>query len=535
MNQGSFWTSQRLGEVGLRIFNLCLVISDESSENIFSELFSQCSDLLAGTTEMSAAKSAVEESLRSLKEKKILRVTPGFRFKCWRVPETLRQHCRNFLQKNSTEEIRNDLSAIAWKCLGRSATQTTKWKDHVKQWDLGTILVGNCSAAVRWCDVIQKSLRPVDTSWSALGQLCEHHSAYTTAATLYETEYQWQQGGIARGNRVETTLRLARMYLLTNISDKAEEKRIEAMEMFESFQSFPVWLLVDVLRLQASLSASQGKLDAATKSLESVLNLEPPSGTGGGDDDEIDSNNHLTILSALRDLSTYLAQRGEYDSAKFILQRALYALEQRRQSNQPAALALLDSLAGLNRQQGELRQAEWYYLKAQRLMELWLGRGHPSVALCQSRRGVVVGLRGGLAEARSLLAEALATACDGLGACHPNVLRIREQLAICMVLQGHYADARCELDSLPKQFAHRRIGYHLAVLRDMEAGVPVIKYENHWRQALELDDDEANGIGPFKRMCHITTQPQSTTRVHRHRSLGSARDPGAPRAAVRSD
>ncbi|RSM04737.1 hypothetical protein CDV31_009904 [Fusarium ambrosium] len=424
-----------LGEVALRILSLCLVLSDESTQGIWSEVFHHCGDFLAAPSETAVAKPEIEHALRHLITKQILESTPGSRLRYLRVRRAIRTECKLHLQSSPDRPSTHDLATMAWACLERSTITTSRWSDRIEQWDLETSLVENCSAAVRWCANVNESLWSLDANLSILGELCERHSVWSTATTLYESDYRrrlWCPSHLTITDcsiGVETEFRLARTYFLTGAVDKAEEKCSEAIRLIKkkTYQA-PKLIVVDTFRLEAALTACQGRVATATTKLEDLLGRVGNCDHSDGDSDNGDKEKkcHAAFLSIVRDLSNHLASCGDYGSAASLLQRALLTERRQKRQNQPTILLLLESMATLYRWQGELRLAERCYSDAQSLTDLWLGNYHPTAALRRAKRGVIVGLQGRPKEAAGLFQDALDTARSCLGERHEDVRYIQE-------------------------------------------------------------------------------------------------------------
>ncbi|RMJ13487.1 hypothetical protein CDV36_006868 [Fusarium kuroshium] len=511
----AIWVLQELDEVGLRILSLCLVLSDESTRGIWSEVFHSCGDLLAAPGGTATAKSVIEHALWRLIATQILEPTPGSRFGYLRVRKNIRTDCRLHLQSSLDGPSTHDLVIMAWACLERSAMTTSKQNDHIEQWDLGTSLVENCSAAVRWCANVEESLWSLDTNLGVLGQLCERHSAWSTATTLYESEYQrqmWRPSLLSITDSsvgVETAFRLARIYFLSGVIDKAEEKCDEAIKLIkkETYNGTE-FIVLDAFRLEAALMASRGRMATAAAKLEDLLVSVDGCDQSDEDDDDGDKKKdfHAAILPIVRDLSYYLACRGDFGSAASLLQRALLTEQRQKRQSQPTILLLLESMAALYRQQGELRLAERCYSDAQSLTDHWLGDCHPSAALRRAKRGVIVGLQGRPKEAVRLFEDALYTARSCLGERHQDVRYIQEYLILCLAADGQYELAMCELQDLEKKVDEapegsdesptRRIRQYKEALRDANAGEGAKSgFSQNWLWQLELVKDEVGGVG----------------------------------------
>ncbi|UPK99882.1 hypothetical protein LCI18_010817 [Fusarium solani-melongenae] len=504
-----------LDEVGLRILSLCLVLSDESTQGIWSEVFHHCGDLLAAPSKTAIAKSAIEHALRHLIKKQILEPTPGSRFRYLRVRRAIWTECRLHLQSNPDRRATHDLVTMAWACLERLAITTSKWSDHTEQWDLRTSLVENCSAAVRWCANVEESLWLLDADLSILGELCERHSAWSTAITLYESDYRRQLWlpsqlpitGSSIG--VEAAFRLARTYFLSGVIDKAEEKCGEAITLIKkkAYQA-PNLIVVDAFRLEAALTAYRGRMATATAKLEDLLGSvgDCDHSDEDGDNGDWEKKCHAAFLSIVRDLSNYLARCGDYGTAASLLRRALLVERRQKLQNQPTILLLLESMAALYRRQGELRQAEHCYSDAQSLTDLWLGDCHPSAALRRVKRGVIVGLQGRPKEAAGLFQDALDTARSCLGERHQDVRYIQEYLILCLAADGQYASALNEIQNLEKnigvapgesdQSPTRRIEqYREALMHANATEKAESSFKQNWLLQLEMVKDEVGGVG----------------------------------------
>lgn len=454
---------------------------------------------------LATAKSKTEDALQYLKERGVLELwkTHRSRIEFLRVHKPIKQHCLSPPEPSNRDEI-----TLAWACLEKTVRWTLQQKGSMEQWDLGSSLVESCSAVVRRCYEIQESLESLGVNSILLGELCERHSAYSTAATLYESAYSQSRSKSCEYEPssfsvdVEAAHKLARIYYLSGVMDKAEEKSDETIKLIGESHKASKVLSLDAFRLDAALNAAKGNLETATKKLEKLL--EDLSGYDRDSDARGDSiDDYAAFLSVVRDLAKYLVHSGDYKKASLLLQRALLSQKRRTRQNQPILLALHEAMAILYRRQGEPREAESHYLDANAIINLWVGDRHPYAALNLASRAVAIGLQGRNKEATGLFKAALGKARYCLGIQQQELCHIQELLVLCLAAGGHYESAITELLELEQNLNSisgdsirtpmTRVRHHKKSLENSKIGRGDRCHKDQWLKELELVEDEVSG------------------------------------------
>jgi tetratricopeptide (TPR) repeat protein len=133
--------------------------------------------------------------------------------------------------------------------------------------------------------------------------------------------------------------------------------------------------------------------------------------------------------SLLNRMGGYLRQRGEYEQAEPLYQRALALRERMLGPEHTDTATSLNDLAVLYYSQGKYEQAEPLYQRALAIDEKAYGSDHPDVATDLSNLAFLYKNQGKYEQAEPLYQRALAICERVLGSDHPSTVTIRENYA----------------------------------------------------------------------------------------------------------
>ncbi len=137
----------------------------------------------------------------------------------------------------------------------------------------------------------------------------------------------------------------------------------------------------------------------------------------------------------------YLDDRGHYEQAEPLYQRALATFERVLGPEHPSTLSTVNSLVNLYAEQGKYEQAEPLYQRALATFERVLGPEHPSTLSIVNNLANLYAEQGKYEQAEPLYQRALATFERVLGPEHPSTLSIVNNLAVLYRNQGKYEQA----------------------------------------------------------------------------------------------
>jgi tetratricopeptide (TPR) repeat protein len=143
----------------------------------------------------------------------------------------------------------------------------------------------------------------------------------------------------------------------------------------------------------------------------------------------------------LHQAGVFLRDRGLYEQAEPLLQRALTMNEQITGSGHPETARSLNDLAWLYYHQGRYEQAEALYQRALVIREQVLGAHHPDTATTLNDLALLYENQGKYEQAGPLLERALTIREEVLGSEHLDVGESLNNLAILYYLQGKYEQA----------------------------------------------------------------------------------------------
>ena len=153
---------------------------------------------------------------------------------------------------------------------------------------------------------------------------------------------------------------------------------------------------------------------------------------------------HLSFPQAVRLLhqaGIYLRDRGLYEQAEPLLQRALRISEQVFSPEHPDTAQLLNDLGWLYYHQGKYEQAEALYKRSLVIRERILGAFHPDTATTLNDLALLYEDHELYEQAEPLLQQALAIREHVLGSNHPDVAEGLNNLALVYYKQKKYEQA----------------------------------------------------------------------------------------------
>jgi tetratricopeptide (TPR) repeat protein/transcriptional regulator with XRE-family HTH domain len=150
---------------------------------------------------------------------------------------------------------------------------------------------------------------------------------------------------------------------------------------------------------------------------------------------------HPQAATILNDLGWFYYLQGKYEQAEPLLQQALAIYEQVLGPEHSDIAITLNNLAWLYMQQGRYAEAELLYQRSLNIREKVLGDLHPETARSLNDLGWLYYLQGKYEQAEPLLQRALAIRERALGPTHPDVGESLNNLAILYYFQGKYEQA----------------------------------------------------------------------------------------------
>ena len=149
---------------------------------------------------------------------------------------------------------------------------------------------------------------------------------------------------------------------------------------------------------------------------------------------------HPDVSASLNDLATLYYLQGRYDEAEPLLKRALTIRETTLAGDHPDIATSLNDLAFWYYQQGRYSEAESLHARALTIREKALAPDHPDVATSLNDLGVLYHRQGRFGESEAHLARALAIRTKALGPDHPEVATSLNDLANLHFQQEHYEE-----------------------------------------------------------------------------------------------
>jgi tetratricopeptide (TPR) repeat protein len=150
---------------------------------------------------------------------------------------------------------------------------------------------------------------------------------------------------------------------------------------------------------------------------------------------------HPDTAYSLNSLARLYRAQGSYAEAEPLFQRALAICEQELGPHHPNTATSLNHLASLYQDQGKYAEAEPLFQRALVIYEQQLGSDHLDMAGSLNNLALLYRDKGKSAEAEPLLRHALAVFEQELGPHHPNTATSLHSLAWLYQAQGKYAEA----------------------------------------------------------------------------------------------
>jgi tetratricopeptide (TPR) repeat protein len=212
--------------------------------------------------------------------------------------------------------------------------------------------------------------------------------------------------------------------------------------------------------------------------------------------------------------STYLRERGQYQQARPLAERAVALTEAALGPQHVEAAWRHDNLGLVLQAQGDLASARKQYERALEISETTLGPDHPTVGTYRNNLGGVLQDQGDLAGARKQYERALEISETALGPDHPTVGTWRNNLGLVLRDQGDLAGARKQLE--------RALEIGEAALGPDHPHVGT--YRNNLGSVLQAQGDLAGARKQYERALEIsetTLGPDHPTVGTRRNNLGS--------------
>jgi tetratricopeptide (TPR) repeat protein len=212
--------------------------------------------------------------------------------------------------------------------------------------------------------------------------------------------------------------------------DRAEAELTAAVKVAEAFGKTDERLGVSLGRL-AQVYAMQGKYAEAIGPAKRLL--EAREAALGPD--------HLNVADALNNLAGLYMDTDQPKKAKPLLERALAICQGDERTHERLRAIVLDNLAELERDQGNLDAAETAARKALALRKAHFGESHPWYAKSRETVGTIHLARGEAAEAEEAFRECLSIRRMKMGWNRPVIIRSLVHLAAACKAQKKYGPA----------------------------------------------------------------------------------------------
>jgi tetratricopeptide (TPR) repeat protein/transcriptional regulator with XRE-family HTH domain len=151
---------------------------------------------------------------------------------------------------------------------------------------------------------------------------------------------------------------------------------------------------------------------------------------------------HLDVAQSLNNLALNCTFRGRHTEARRLHGRALAIRERALGPDHPDVAESLNNLASLHVDRGRYADARPLYERALAIWKRALGPSDPAVAISLNNLGCTSEHQGRYGEAESLHEEALAIRERAYGPDHPDVALSLNNLSNVYVKQGRYAEAK---------------------------------------------------------------------------------------------
>lgn len=208
-------------------------------------------------------------------------------------------------------------------------------------------------------------------------------------------------------------------------------------------------------------------------------------------------NEHLEVSNSLNNLAGLYRLMGRYSDAEQNYQQALAIMERHYATDHPAIAATLNNLGELYRVQGQYDLAEDYLVRALTIREKQ--QETPFRAQSLISLGALYIEQGRYAKSKTVLRQAIELQKQYLGKNHPDLATTLNNLGICCMHQGNFAEAEeCFTQTLMmrEQLADEKLALslnNLATLYQMQE--KYTEAERLYQQAVAIQEQF---LGPRK-------------------------------------
>jgi tetratricopeptide (TPR) repeat protein len=192
--------------------------------------------------------------------------------------------------------------------------------------------------------------------------------------------------------------------------------------------------------------------------------------------------------SLLNRMGGYLRQRGEYEQAEPLYQRALALRERMLGPEHTDTATSLNDLALLYKNQGKYEQAEPLYQRALAIRERVLGADHPDTALSLNNLAALYYSQGNNEQAEPLIKRALAIRERVLGPDHPDTAISLHWLAYIYSNQGKYEQSELLYQRTLKIFEKTLPSDHPYIVGELENYARLLQKMNRTLEAAPLEE-----------------------------------------------
>jgi tetratricopeptide (TPR) repeat protein len=197
---------------------------------------------------------------------------------------------------------------------------------------------------------------------------------------------------------------------------------------------------------------------------------------------------HPDTARILNHLAPVLADQGDLDAARPLLERALAICEDQLGADHPDTAHSLNNLAGVLAKQGDLDGARRLNERALAICEDQLGADHPDTAHSLINLAYVLAEQGDLPAARRLDERALAMSENLFGADHPDTALRLNNLATVLADQGDLDAARPLLERAFAIYEDRLGAHHPDTARSLLSLASVLYRQGDLAAARRLDE-----------------------------------------------
>ncbi|MUG97659.1 CHAT domain-containing protein [Scytonema sp. UIC 10036] len=183
------------------------------------------------------------------------------------------------------------------------------------------------------------------------------------------------------------------------------------------------------LNQQADELYNKGKYDAAIPLAERALAMR----------EKVLGKEHPDVATSINNLALLYREQGNYQQAEPLYKRSLAIFEKALGQEHPLVASSINNLALLYLAQGNYQQAEPLSKRSLAIFEKALGQEHPSVATSINNLANLYRQQGNYQQAEPLSKRSLAIREKALGQEHPDVAASVNNLALLYLAQGNIA------------------------------------------------------------------------------------------------